>query len=149
LNITKNNGFEFVDFIVVSEEEIYKFKPVVGSYAVINCSGKYLICYNSSRKQWEIPAGKREENETPKDCAIRELFEETGQVVSDFEFLGLLKVKNITNDKVKYNPIYFSTIEALQQFRKNNETTKIKLWDLKETVGYIDEVDIKIFDYFK
>ncbi len=149
MNITKNNGFEFIDFIVVSEEEIYKFKPVAGSYAVIECSGKYLICYNSWRKQWELPAGKREENETPKDCAIRELYEETGQVVPTLEFLGLLKVKDVSNDKVKYNPIYFSTIETLQPFQKNNETTKIKLWDLKEPVGYIDEVDIKIFDYIK
>lgn len=149
MNITKNNGFEFVDFIVVSEEEIYKFKPVAGSYAVIKCSGKYLICYNSWRKQWELPAGKREENETPKECAIRELYEETGQLLDDLKFLGLLKVKDLLKDKVKYNPIYFSTVETVHPFQKNSETTEIKLWDLKEPVGYIDEVDIKIFDFIK
>ena len=147
--ITKNNRFGFLDFLVVKEDEIYDYHRLAGSFAVIKCNEKYLLCYNTSRKQWELPAGHREENETPKDCAIRELYEETGQIVSDLEFKGLLKIKNLSNDEVKYNPIYFTTLEELQPLQKNSETSEIKLWDLKERVGYIDEVDIKIFDYIK
>ncbi|ALC85336.1 DNA mismatch repair protein MutT [Bacillus sp. FJAT-22090] len=146
MKITKNNGF---DFLIVKEEEIYDYQRLAGSYAVIKCDDKYLLCYNTWRKQWELPAGQREENETSKNCAIRELYEETSQIVSDLEFKGLLKVKNLSNDEVKYNPVYFTTLEELQPFQKNNETSEIKLWNLKEQVGYIDEVDIKIFDYIK
>jgi len=62
---------------------------LAGSYAVIKCDDKYLLCYNTLRKQWELPAGQREKNETPKECAIRELFEETGQCVSKIDFKGL------------------------------------------------------------
>ena len=58
-------------------------------------------------------------------------------------------MKNLSNNEVKYNPIYFTTLEELQPFQKNSETSEIKLWDLKEQVGYIDEVDIKIFDYIE
>ena len=101
------------------------------------------------RKQWELPAGQREENETPKECAIRELYEETGQSVLGLEFKSLLKVKNLFTDEIKYNPVYSSTLENLQPFHKNNETSEIQLWDLKQQIGYIDEVDIKIFDYIK
>ena len=93
MNIFKNNGFEFVEFIMMTEEEIFSFQPLTGSYAVIRCNEKYLLCYNIWRKQWEIPAGHREDNETPKECAIRELYEETGQIVSDMEFKGLIKSK--------------------------------------------------------
>lgn len=125
------------------------YKPIAGSFAVINCEGKYLICYNTWRKQWELPAGHREKNETPKQCAIRELYEETGQVVSDLEFRGLLKVKNLSNGNLKYNPIYFAQIEKLHPFLKNAETSEIKLWDLKEEIGCFDEVDMRIFDYVK
>ncbi|MFF2755213.1 NUDIX domain-containing protein [Psychrobacillus sp. NPDC058041] len=149
MKTTKNNGFNFLDFLIVREDEIYDYQRLAGSYAVIKCDDKYLLCYNTWRKQWELPAGLREENETSKDCAIRELYEETGQIVSDLEFMGLLKVKSLSNDEVKYNPIYFTTLEELQPFQKNNETSEIKLWDLKEQIGYIDEVDIKIFDYIK
>lgn len=145
--ITKNNGFEFLDFLIVKETEIYNYHRLAGSYAVIKCDDKYLLCYNTLRKQWELPAGQREKNETPKDCAIRELYEETGQSISDLEFKGLLKVKNIISNEIKYNPVYFTTVEKLQPFQKNNETSEIQLWDLEEQIRYIDEVDIKVFDY--
>jgi 8-oxo-dGTP diphosphatase len=149
LKINKNNGFKFIDFLVVEEDEIYDYHRLAGSYAVIKCKDQFLLCYNTWRKQWELPAGQREENETPKDCAIRELYEETGQIVSDLEFKGLLKVKNLSNEEVKYNPVYFTTLEELQPFQKNRETSEIKLWDLKEQIGYMDYVDVNIFTHIK
>ncbi|MGP4066600.1 NUDIX domain-containing protein [Oceanobacillus sp. M65] len=144
---TKNKGFSFLDFIVVKEEEVYDYHRLAGSYAVIKCDDKYLLCYNTLRKQWEIPAGRREEDETPKECAIRELYEETGQRVSGLEFRGLLKVKSLISDEVKYNPVYFTNLVKLQPFLENNETSEILLWDLKQEIGYIDEIDIKVFNY--
>ena len=51
------------------------------------------------------------------------------------------------NGNVKYNPVYFTTIENLQPFIENEETSDILLWDLIEDIGYIDSVDIKIFEY--
>lgn len=56
-------------------------------------------------------------------------------------------MKNIVSDDIKYNPVYFTTLEKLQPFQENNETSDIHLWDLKKQIGYIDAVDIKIFDY--
>ncbi|GGG83298.1 NUDIX hydrolase [Paenibacillus radicis (ex Gao et al. 2016)] len=144
---TKNNGYQFLDFIHVKEDEIHTYAPIAGSFAVLNCSGKYLMCYNTWREQWELPAGQREENETPIECAIRELLEETGQTANDLEFTGLLKVKNLSNGNVKYNPVFVAFIETLQPFVMNNETSEIKLWDLKEDIGYVDEVDIQVFNY--
>lgn len=142
-----NMGFEFMDFIITSEEEIFNFQPTAGSYAIVNCANKYLIGYNTLRNQWELPAGKREQNETPKECAIRELYEETGQVVKDLEFKGLIKVKNIRTCTIKYNPVFYTKCEHLQPFKENDETSEIKLWDLKEEIGFIDSVDINIFRY--
>ena len=91
MTIYRDNGYEFLEFIYITEEEVFNFHPIAGSFAVIKCTEKYLICYNIWRQQWELPAGSREGGETPKDCAIRELSEENGQVVEDLEFRGLLK----------------------------------------------------------
>ncbi|WP_257968028.1 NUDIX domain-containing protein [Peribacillus deserti] len=63
-----------------------------------------------------MPAGSREGHETPKDCAAREQYEETGQLVTDLEFKGLLKVQNQSNGSIKYNPIYMASIEQLHPF---------------------------------
>ena len=147
MNLTKNNGREFADFISMSEEDIFDYLPLAGSFAVIKCKGKYLMCYNIWREQWELPAGRREGGETPKECAIRELFEETGQRVSELEFKGLLKSQKAISGEVRYNPVYFTEMEQLQPFIENEETSEIRLWDLKEELGYFDSVDIRIFDY--
>ncbi|MBS4200807.1 NUDIX hydrolase [Bacillus sp. FJAT-49732] len=143
----KNNGFQFLEFIHAKENDVHKYQPLAGSFAVIKCEGKHLLCYNVWRKQWEVPAGKREGNESPKECAIRELYEETGQLVRDMEFKGLLKVQDTKFGHIKYNPIYFAEVDKLQSFKNNEETSEIKLWDDKEEIGYIDGVDIHIFDY--
>lgn len=147
MNLTKYNGIEFLEFIKVTEEEIFNYPPVAGSFAVIKCEGKYLMCYNVWREQWELPAGSREEGETPKECAIRELYEETGQMVTDLKFKGLLKSKKTINGEIKFNPVYFANIEELQPFKENEETSKIMLWDLKEEIAAIDSVDIRILDF--
>ncbi|WP_019412698.1 NUDIX domain-containing protein [Paenisporosarcina sp. TG20] len=147
MNKTKDNGLKFLEFISTKEEDTYNYQQVAGSFAVIKCEEKYLFCYNIWRKQWELPAGRREGDETPKDCAIRELYEETGQIVSNLEFRGLLKTENTMNGEIKFNPVYFTTTEKLQPFKENEETSEIMLWDLKEEIGYIDSVDIRILDF--
>lgn len=149
MNDMKKNCYAFLDFLSVHEEEMNEYSPLAGSFAVLICSGKYLICYNTWREQWELPAGQREEHETPKQCAIRELYEETGQTVPDMEFRGLLKLKNRSNGHVKFNPVYAAHIKKLQAFRENDETSGIMLWDLHETIGSFDAVDFHLFTYVK
>lgn len=90
--------------------------------------------FNSLRQQWELPAGKREAGETPKECAIRELYEETGQSVTELSLLGLVSSKHAVNGSVKRNPVYFSEVAQLQAFVENDETTRIMLWDMEEQI---------------
>ena len=144
----QNNGFEFIELISLKETKINQYHPLAGSYAIIELRGKYLLCYNSMRRQWELPAGKREVGETPLECAKRELYEETGQFVSDLQFIGLARIKNILNGAEKYNPIYYSMMDSLQPFQQNHETSEIRLWDAKKAV-HIDQVDLAILKKLK
>lgn len=147
MNQIQNNGLRFLAFLLVRETEIFNYHRLAGSYAVIKCNHQFLFCYNTLRKQWELPAGQREENEWPKECAIRELYEETGQTITELDFKGLLKVKNLINNEIKYNPVYFTTLENLEPFQKNSETSAIRLWDLKEEIGSVDGVDLNLCKY--
>ncbi|WP_370630012.1 NUDIX domain-containing protein [Fictibacillus sp. 18YEL24] len=138
------NGYNFVDFIYVTEEKLEDFGPLSGSFAVIKCEGKFLMGFNSLRRQWELPAGKRESGETPKECAARELLEETGQRVTELSLVGLVVSKHIGNGSLKRNPVYFSEVAQLQPFVENDETTKIILWDMVQQIGKVDALDLKI-----
>ncbi len=64
---------------------------------VIFCtkSGKVLLL-KKSNKMWCLPGGKPELDETPKETALRETEEETGEKVTDLTAPLILKYNNKT-----------------------------------------------------
>ncbi|KYG92119.1 NUDIX hydrolase [Metasolibacillus sp. FSL H7-0170] len=151
---TKNHGYTFLKLLQLQENELVRLEPLAGSYAIIQMKGKWLICYNRWRNQWELPAGKREVRETPRQCAMRELYEETGQVVKKLLFVGVAQSQNIETGKSKYNPIYYGELEQLMPFTVNEEMSHIHLWDMVGQIDVIDELDFALLQclskfYFK
>ena len=51
------------------------------SRAIIVKDGKIMLSHETRIEQWMIPGGGIEENETPIECCIREVAEETGLIV--------------------------------------------------------------------
>ena len=144
--IAKNrSGWILQEYINIPEEEISDYPNVTGSYAIVKVCGKYLIGYNIWRKQWEFPAGGIEEGETARQAAYRELFEETHQGNLALEFKGLFKVTD-SHGKQKYQAVFLGEKEALEPFTcsEGDEMSEIRLWDLKEDIGYVDELDVAI-----
>jgi 8-oxo-dGTP diphosphatase len=136
-----NCKYQFIEFIELEEYELMNIKPLAGSFVVAKKEDRYLLCFNRFRNQWELPAGKREEGETPRECAIRELYEETSQIIQPLVFKGLMKLRNKQNGEIKCNPVYYGTLNELQPFIENEETSKITLWTQNDDIGYIDEAD--------
>lgn len=142
-------GLALIDFIKISEEEMLdnkEYKPITGSLILVKCKNKYLIAFNKWRKQWELPAGGIEQGETPRQGAVRELYEETSQKADDICFKGLFKIYDKSRDIIKYQAIYCGCIEKLDAFAENVEMKEIMLWDLKTEIGVFDEVDIKMIE---
>lgn len=147
MNTVENNfGRQFLDFIPIDSAKMPLYQPLAGSFAVVQCQGKYLICFNKWRNQWELPAGKREQGETPMGCAIRELYEETGQMVDDMKFKGLMKVLDTKKNQIQYNPVYYTVLNKLHPFIENAETTQITLWHPADKIEPFDQVDFKLLD---
>ena len=81
--------------------DLYDTKPdgfdtsIQVSACCVEAEGKILFVQRAKHKPgpllWECPGGKFNENETPEECARRELFEETG-----------LQVKNLTHMNTSY-----------------------------------------------
>ena len=147
--MTVNPTLEFIEFISISEEDALTYGKLAGSYAIIQVEDDILFAFNRFRKRWELPAGRPEMNETPKECAIRELYEETGQRIENLVFKGLAKILNLETQHIKYNPIYFCKVDQLTDFIPNDEMEKITLWDLTSDIGTVDQVDIQIWKALK
>ena len=144
--IVKNrSGWTLHEYIDIPEEKISGYPNVTGAYAIVRVGGKYLVGYNSWRKQWEFPAGGIEKGETARQAAVRELYEETHQDDVALEFKGLFKVTD-SHGKQKYQAVFLGEKDELEPFvySEGDEMSKIQIWDLKEDIGYVDELDVAI-----
>src|SRR5688572_8255324 len=52
-----------------------------------------VLVRNSHRSIWELPGGYIDTGERPSDCALRELFEESGLKGSEIVLLGTLEIE--------------------------------------------------------
>lgn len=141
------SGHQLLEYIQISEKELTEsnvLNPVTGSFAFIKCRDKYLVAYNKWRNQWEFPAGKIEKGETYKECASRELLEETNQSVSNLEYRGAFKIYDKNKSQIRYRTAYFAEVDEITEFEENDEMNEIMLWDLESDSGYFDEVDKKM-----
>ena len=144
--LAKNkSGWKLLEYIDIREEEIAEYPNVTGAYAVLKIADKYVVGYNGWRKQWEFPAGGIDEGETAREAAIRELYEETHQKNELLEFKGLFKVEDAKGN-IKYQAIFICQQDELMPFEytEDDEMNEIKLWDMQEDIGYVDECDVKI-----
>ena len=144
--LAKNkSGWKLLEYIDISEEEIAEYPNVTGAYAILKIADKYVVGYNGWRKQWEFPAGGIDEGETAREAAIRELYEETHQKNELLEFKGLFKVEDAKGN-IKYQAIFTCQQDGLMPFEytEGDEMNEIKLWDMQEDIGYVDECDVKI-----
>lgn len=147
MNILARNksGWELQEYLDIPEIELSEYPNVTGAFAIINVNGMFLIGYNLWRGQWEFPAGGIEENETARQAAVRELYEETHQTVDKLVFKGLFKVKTAKRDII-YQAAYYGKLDVLRPFisEANDEMAEIMLWDGLEDIGYVDEIDLTI-----
>lgn len=77
------------------------------SGVILKYRNKFLLCKRNENQshanQWFIPTGKIERGETPREAAIRELYEETDFELSenDIDFIGTIPVleNGVKSDK--------------------------------------------------
>lgn len=85
---------------------------------------------------YEIPAGKLDHQEDPKDCAARELEEEVGYRAGSLELLTSIWMAPAFTDEVIH--IYLGThLEVGKQNLDQDEILEIVEWPLEEAIAKI------------
>ena len=62
----------------------------------IEKDGYYLLMHRIKKEndvnedKWVAPGGKFEDKESPHECAVRETFEETGLIITDYKLRGIV-----------------------------------------------------------
>jgi len=118
------------------------FKKSASYGGIIKCSstGKYLLVQGKTGK-WSFPKGHREKDETECECAVREIYEETGLTISD------ISSKQIIHP----HSYYYFFIELDDEHATNiidhAEIKDIKWFSLDEIKTIQKNVDVSV--YFK
>ena len=120
------------------------------SLCYIEKDGKYLMLHrvkkenDVNRDKWIGVGGKFEEGESPEECAAREIFEETGLVVKNLAYRGI-----VTFDCPPYPTDYMHLFTATEFEGKVKECDEGRLeWVDKSRLRELDlwEGDYYFFD---
>jgi len=138
--VTNKLGTTLLDFIRMTDEKTIDPKlhsPLVASLMIVEHNGMVLLVFE--RQRWGFPSGSIEPGESPRACAIREMMEETGQSVTDLDFLGVIKYR-WRDGKTFFGAMYFCSLLAISPFQPNDEIEKTLLWDFHSDIGYVEEM---------
>lgn len=127
-----------------SKREIVEHPGAVGIIPITN-DGE-IIMVRQFRKSvekplLEIPAGKIEINEEPKETALRELFEETGYSSNKMEYI----IEFYTSPGFSNEKIYLFLATELEKGNanpKDDEYIKIEKFDIMELVEMVKRGEI-------
>ncbi|PLT31015.1 RNA deprotection pyrophosphohydrolase [Peribacillus deserti] len=93
----------------------YSPKPEFGEpwHTLVICRFQdHWVLTHNNKRGLEFPGGKREKGETIEEAGIREVYEETGGIASNLQFLGQYKVYGVAEPFVK--SVYFTHLCELK-----------------------------------
>ena len=112
---------------IVGEKYLGKWdKTRTACRGIIIDDEKILLSYETKNGQWMIPGGGLEDNETDKECCIREIAEETGMIVDVSECI--LEIDEYYENWKWVNKYFICKITG---------ATEIKLTQREQEVGMI------------
>jgi 8-oxo-dGTP diphosphatase len=145
--IENKHGHKLNEYTKISTlTELTDFPNIGAGLAVLLHQGKLVVCWNKFRNNWELPGGGREKGEDITSCVLREIYEETNQVIDHIDIVGVCKVYIPRMQKEGLWAVFTGELQSLSNFIENDEMAKMILWDFKSDIGEMDEVDMKIVD---
>ena len=137
------HGIALLEYSQIAESGLDSdiYKPLLITFMAIRHESNFLLVHHRERQAWELPGGHIEGAESARDCAIRELFEETGQTAERLTFRAVLKYRAGSDNRIYYGTLYSGELLSPAPFRENEEISRITFWDGKTDIGYMDEID--------
>lgn len=130
------------DYSRINKNYKPRYKAGVFLYSPIS---KKILIVQSNGKLWGCPKGTIKKNEKIQDCAIREVFEETG-IKLDKDFL---KIHTVIKNKATYYFVEMDEVDLEIQDKKNNDVNSLGWIKTSCLIEFIKKDEIKVNKHFK
>jgi 8-oxo-dGTP diphosphatase len=118
--------------------------PCLFSLVLVWHEGRCLMVFDHWKQAWELPGGARQEGETPRAAALRELAEETGESPATLSYVGVASFRLAPDGLEESGAIYQAHIESPAEFVPNDEIEQVTWWDPADALEGADGPDTAI-----
>ncbi|WP_307872537.1 NUDIX domain-containing protein [Paractinoplanes ovalisporus] len=125
-------GNELLEFTAGTEADVTRRDdgiPLPLALVVARHHGLTLLVLNRARRQWELPGGMLDPGETPRQAALREFAEETGQPEPSLLYAGRAKFRLMPDRRLEYAAVYTATQPVRTPFVPTDEIACLLWWD--------------------
>ncbi|MEU9924036.1 NUDIX hydrolase [Streptomyces griseoluteus] len=138
-----NRGNALVSFVRGAEGMPPGDAPLPAAVVALWRDGRVLMVFDRYRQTWELPGGRIEQGESPRQAAGRELLEESGQEPDGpLRLVGYARFVLAPDRRAEYLAVFAGHCSEVRGFRPNEETTAIAWWDLLDVLpGRVQPLD--------
>lgn len=131
--------------VLSSDSYISRLRKIIGSQLLLNPGGRAIV-QNDAREIllhqrsdfgcWDLPGGGAEEGESAEQCVLREVYEETGLIVENFEPIGfasdpeLEKVIYPNGDIIQGFALILHITKWSGNLQASSESTSLKFFQI-------------------
>lgn len=120
--------------------------PLPAALVAIWRGDRVLMVFDRFRQSWELPGGRIEAGESPRQAAARELLEETGQEPDGpLGFVGYAAFVLAPDRRAEYAALFVGHAITVRGFQTNEEIAAIRWWNLQEALpGRVQPLDVHL-----
>lgn len=124
--------------------------PVAFSVVIGRHISGYLLVHNTIRDIWELPGGFIDAGESARQCATRELEEESGQHVACLRWRAALEIEIPSGATARtiYGAMYCADIDTPGLFLSNGEIDSIGFWPVSGLPMEVSAIDKALLSYY-
>ena len=137
-------GNRLVSFTLGAEDVLPGGAPMPMALTALWHRDEVVMVYDRFRGQWELPGGLLEPGESPRQAAVRELAEESGQVSgTPLQFVGYAGFLLGSAQRAEYGALFTGRALRRRDFEADREIEAMRWWDLSAPLpGGVSGLDV-------
>ncbi|MCP9990158.1 NUDIX domain-containing protein [Streptomyces albogriseolus] len=137
-------GNRLVSFTPGAEDVLPGGAPLPLALTALWHRGEVVVVHDRFRGQWELPGGLLEPGESPRQAAVRELAEESGQVSdTPLRFVGHAGFLLGSAQRAEYGALFTGRALRRRDFAAGGEIEAMRWWDLSAPLpGRVSGIDV-------